>query len=144
MFEEGRPCVDLAQQFDAVESAVSNAKRELIHDHIEHCLDGPDADTKSARRELKQLASMTFSPEFLLIVSVGVVGVLHTIVPDHWVPITLIARQRGWSKSETVSQHNCHLRRALRHLDGRLAARQSRRVRALWRSAERSIHRPCR
>jgi hypothetical protein len=24
------------------------------------------------------------------------------IVPDHWVPITLIARQRGWSKSETA------------------------------------------
>jgi nickel/cobalt transporter (NicO) family protein len=45
---------------------------------------------------------MNFSPEFLLIVSVGVVGVLHTIVPDHWVPITLIARQRGWSKSETA------------------------------------------
>jgi nickel/cobalt transporter (NicO) family protein len=45
---------------------------------------------------------MTFSPEFLLIVSVGVVGVLHTIVPDHWVPITLIARQRGWSRGETA------------------------------------------
>ena len=56
MFEEGRPCVDLAQQLHAVESAVSNAKRELIHDHIEHCLDGPDADTKTAVRELKQLA----------------------------------------------------------------------------------------
>ena len=56
MFEEGRPCGDLAQQLHAVESAVSNAKRELIHDHIEHCLDGPDADTKAAMRELKQLA----------------------------------------------------------------------------------------
>lgn len=56
MFEEGRPCLDLAQQLHAVESAVSNAKRELIHDHIEHCLDGPDADTKAAMRELKQLA----------------------------------------------------------------------------------------
>ena len=27
---------------------------------------------------------------------------LHTAVPDHWVPITLIARQRGWSKAETA------------------------------------------
>ena len=27
---------------------------------------------------------------------------LHTIVPDHWVPIALIARQRGWSKAETA------------------------------------------
>jgi DNA-binding FrmR family transcriptional regulator len=56
MFEERRPCVDLAQQLHAVESAVSNAKRELIHDHIEHCLDGPEADTRAAMRELKQLA----------------------------------------------------------------------------------------
>jgi hypothetical protein len=45
---------------------------------------------------------MNFSPELLLIVSVGVVGVLHTIVPDHWVPIALIARQRGWSMGETA------------------------------------------
>jgi DNA-binding FrmR family transcriptional regulator len=56
MFEGGRPCVDLAQQLAAVESAVSNAKRELIHDHIGHCLDGPEADIKTAMRELKQLA----------------------------------------------------------------------------------------
>src|SRR5665213_52268 len=45
---------------------------------------------------------MNYSPELLLIGTVAVVGVLHTIVPDHWVPITLIARQRGWSKAETA------------------------------------------
>jgi uncharacterized protein len=56
MIEAGKPCVDLAQQLHAVEQAVTNAKRELIHDHIEHCLDGPDGDTKTAMRELKQLA----------------------------------------------------------------------------------------
>jgi DNA-binding FrmR family transcriptional regulator len=56
MFEEGRPCTDLAQQLHAVESAVSNAKRELIHDHIEHCLEGPEGGAKTAMRELKQLA----------------------------------------------------------------------------------------
>jgi hypothetical protein len=38
----------------------------------------------------------------VLVGAVLVVGVLHTIVPDHWVPITLIARQRGWSKAETA------------------------------------------
>lgn len=56
MFEEGRPCVDLAQQLQAVESAITKAKRELIHDHIEHCLDHEKADQKHALRELKQLA----------------------------------------------------------------------------------------
>ena len=38
MIESGRKCVDLAQQLHAVERAVTNAKRALIHDHIEHCL----------------------------------------------------------------------------------------------------------
>lgn len=38
----------------------------------------------------------------VLVSTVLVVGVLHTIVPDHWVPITLIARQRGWSKQQTA------------------------------------------
>ena len=45
---------------------------------------------------------MNSAPELLLIGAVASVGVLHTIVPDHWVPITLIARQRGWSKAETA------------------------------------------
>ena len=45
---------------------------------------------------------MTDGPEFLLVGAVAAVGVLYTIVPDHWVPITLIARQQAWSKSETA------------------------------------------
>jgi DNA-binding FrmR family transcriptional regulator len=39
MIEEGRSCVALAQQLQAVESAIMNAKKALIHDHIDHCLD---------------------------------------------------------------------------------------------------------
>ncbi|MBV9786149.1 MAG: hypothetical protein JO264_20290 [Acidisphaera sp.] len=42
------------------------------------------------------------APGLLLVVTVTVVGVLHTIVPDHWVPIVLLARQRGWSRAETA------------------------------------------
>lgn len=38
MIEGGRPCVDLVQQLHAVEAAITNAKRALIHDHIDHCL----------------------------------------------------------------------------------------------------------
>ena len=57
MMEEGRNCLDLAQQLHAVEKAVANAKRELIHDHIEHCLDDSDkAAMKSNLEEIKQLA----------------------------------------------------------------------------------------
>jgi len=39
---------------------------------------------------------------WLLVGAVAAVGVLHTLVPDHWVPIMLIARQRGWSRAETA------------------------------------------
>ena len=39
MIEEGRPCLDIAQQLQAVESAVNAAKKTLIHDHLDHCLD---------------------------------------------------------------------------------------------------------
>jgi hypothetical protein len=45
---------------------------------------------------------MSWSPELLLVGTTLVVGVLHTIVPDHWAPIALIARQRGWSRAETA------------------------------------------
>jgi DNA-binding FrmR family transcriptional regulator len=54
LFEEGRSCLDLAQQLHAVENAIANAKRELIHDHIEHCLDGSQ-DPRSTVLEIKAL-----------------------------------------------------------------------------------------
>jgi uncharacterized protein len=56
MIEEGKSCVELAQQLHAVEQAVAKAKKALIHDHIEHCLEDSKADTRTALRELKQLA----------------------------------------------------------------------------------------
>jgi hypothetical protein len=46
---------------------------------------------------------MIFGPELLLVGAVATVGVLHTIVPDHWAPITLIARQQGWTRAQTAS-----------------------------------------
>ncbi|ESY44683.1 nickel-resistant pritein NirB [Mesorhizobium sp. LNJC384A00] len=56
MFDAHRPCVDLAQQLHAVESAISSAKRELIHDHIEHCITDTAEGGGSSLSELKQLA----------------------------------------------------------------------------------------
>ncbi|SIS49108.1 metal-sensing transcriptional repressor [Phaeovulum vinaykumarii] len=40
MIEAGRPCPEVAQQLQAVESAIRNAKQALIHDHVDHCLSG--------------------------------------------------------------------------------------------------------
>lgn len=48
MIDDERPCLDIAQQLRAVESAVSKAKATLIHDHVEHCL--ADASENPAER----------------------------------------------------------------------------------------------
>jgi DNA-binding FrmR family transcriptional regulator len=54
MIEAGKPCLEIAQQLQAVEKAVVNAKRALIHDHMDHCL---DTDHSSADRDaLKAIA----------------------------------------------------------------------------------------
>lgn len=39
MIEGQRPCHDIAQQLQAVEKAIVSAKKALIHDHLDHCLD---------------------------------------------------------------------------------------------------------
>ena len=39
MLEEHRSCLEVAQQLHAVEKAVCTAKKLLIYDHIDHCLE---------------------------------------------------------------------------------------------------------
>jgi hypothetical protein NreA len=53
MLEKGRECLDIAQQLHAVDAAIGNAKRELIH-----CLDGSGRTMSAADaiRELKELS----------------------------------------------------------------------------------------
>ncbi len=38
----------------------------------------------------------------LLVLAVVAVGILHTLVPDHWAPIALLARQSGWTRVQTA------------------------------------------
>lgn len=59
MLAEDRECLDIAQQLHAVEKAIANAKRTLVHDHIDHCLEhavkkGPRhaADTVRAFKDI--------------------------------------------------------------------------------------------
>ena len=60
MVQEGRDCVSIAQQLQAVEAAVVAAKREMIQHHIDHRLEDRlperDADGASLAAELKTLA----------------------------------------------------------------------------------------
>lgn len=55
MLEAGKPCAEIAGQIKAVESAVTAAKRTLIHDHIDHCL-GHDGEDELA--ELRAMAKL--------------------------------------------------------------------------------------
>lgn len=52
MIEHGRSCLDIAQQLHAVEKAVCEAKRRLIKDHVDHCLDAAIDTGHADRREL--------------------------------------------------------------------------------------------
>lgn len=60
MIEQGRSCVDVAQQLHAVEKAICNAKKALIHDHIDYCLEqsaGPMArDARAPINEFKEIS----------------------------------------------------------------------------------------
>lgn len=61
MFDDGRSCLDLAQQLHAVEKAITEAKRTLIHDHVDNCLDvaangGSSKPTKTVLAEFKAIS----------------------------------------------------------------------------------------
>ena len=51
MIEESRACVDIAQQLHAVEKAVCQAKRVLIQDHIDHCMEEAIGPLTATQRE---------------------------------------------------------------------------------------------
>jgi DNA-binding FrmR family transcriptional regulator len=60
MIEAGKPCLDVTQQLHAVEKAVAQAKRTLIQDHLEHCLEDAVGPLPRERRrsvdEYKEIA----------------------------------------------------------------------------------------
>jgi hypothetical protein NreA len=60
MIEQGRSCAQIAQQLQAVESAIENAKKALIHDHISHSLERTlkvsGAKGQAALRDFKLIA----------------------------------------------------------------------------------------
>ncbi len=52
MLDAARPCLELAQQLHAVEKAIGNAKKQLIKDHINHCM---EETSEAMPREFKAL-----------------------------------------------------------------------------------------
>ncbi|QYG02787.1 metal-sensing transcriptional repressor [Massilia sp. NP310] len=54
MLQGDRSCIDIAQQLQAVESAIHSAKKTLILDHISHCL-VHERDPEQGMRELQTI-----------------------------------------------------------------------------------------
>jgi len=52
MLQAGAPCMQLAQQLQAVEKAIGNAKKELIKDHLNHCM---EETSEALPREVREL-----------------------------------------------------------------------------------------
>lgn len=60
MLDEDRGCLEIAQQLQAVESAVANAKKTLVHDHIDHCLEHAVREgTQSADNTIREFKAIT-------------------------------------------------------------------------------------
>lgn len=59
MIDDGRPCLDVAQQLQAVYKAIGNAKGVFVQDHIEGCLTGESdspIELKQKMREIKEIS----------------------------------------------------------------------------------------
>ena len=54
MIEENEKCIDISQQLHAVVKALIEAKKNIIHDHIEHCLD-VEAPATADLKEFKEI-----------------------------------------------------------------------------------------
>lgn len=60
MIEGGRSCVDIAQQLHAVEKAICQAKKTLIQDHLDNCLEAAvGALPREQRRPIDEFKEIT-------------------------------------------------------------------------------------
>jgi len=60
MIEQERPCLDIAQQLHAVEKAIYQAKKTLVQDHIDHCLENAfDSLPEEKQPQLDEIKQIT-------------------------------------------------------------------------------------
>jgi uncharacterized protein len=60
MVEKETPCLEVAQQLQAVVSAIANAKRVFVQDHIEHCFDEEAlSDQKKTKAKIAEFKEIT-------------------------------------------------------------------------------------
>ncbi len=58
MIEAERPCLDIAQQLLAAERALREAKKVLVHDHIDHCFDRAAMGGRGAKMPIEDFKAI--------------------------------------------------------------------------------------
>lgn len=60
MIEKEKACLDVAQQLQAVTSALAKAKQIYVQDHIEHCIESANGNkSKEFSKQIKDLKQIT-------------------------------------------------------------------------------------
>ncbi len=60
MLEHDRDCLEIAQQLQAVEKAIASAKKTLVHEHIDHCLENSvRKDARGANSAILEFKEIT-------------------------------------------------------------------------------------
>jgi len=60
MIEHETPCLEVAQQFEAVVQALLSAKKTFVQDHISHCLDASVLkDAKTLKKKVADFKEIT-------------------------------------------------------------------------------------
>jgi DNA-binding FrmR family transcriptional regulator len=60
MIETGRSCLEISQQLHAVEKAIGQAKKTLISDHLDHCLEHAiGSEGREKRRSIDEFKEIT-------------------------------------------------------------------------------------
>jgi DNA-binding FrmR family transcriptional regulator len=60
MLEEGRYCIDVLTQLQAVRAALTKVESEMLKDHLNHCIEGAivSGDAKEQRKKAAELVEL--------------------------------------------------------------------------------------
>lgn len=60
MLEEGRYCIDVLTQLQAVRAALSKVESEMLKDHLNHCIEGAivSGDVDEQRKKAAELVEL--------------------------------------------------------------------------------------
>lgn len=59
MIEDGKPCLEVSQQLQAVYKAIGNAKGVFVQDHIESCINSDNDSPTELKKKMKELKEIS-------------------------------------------------------------------------------------